>query len=394
MTETVLVLEVHAKASLPILESARRHGRRVVAGAPLRCCAGMFSRYPHERVVYPSPITAPDTFRSWLRQFVKDRRPDMLYPAGDAATAACAEMQDELRRHTRLVLPPNERFAIGRSKVGTLKAAREAGVAIPETWFCEHESPDLVAARARYPCLIKPSVSAGARGITRVETPGELVQRLPCVQEEYGECYVQDYVPQTAMQYKVDMIITEGAAVLAGVAYEKLRYYPPNGGSSVLNRTANRSDIIDAAAAVARTIGWHGFIDFDFITDPRDGQVKLMEINPRFPESFRATYAAGLDMVEMLWDMAHGRTPPAVTEYRVGQYLRFLPGDIMWLLTSRDRREHLRSWLTFFSRDLHYQVCSWRDPGAIIGYLAENLLVLLDAKKRRARFRTEQARHG
>ncbi|MCP5523497.1 MAG: ATP-grasp domain-containing protein [Verrucomicrobiales bacterium] len=303
-------------------------------------------------------------------------------------------MQEELRQWTRLVLPPYDKFAVGRSKVGTMKAAQEAGVAIPDTWYFEDSEPARVAASVRYPCLIKPSVSAGARGITRVENPKELLQRLRPLQEQYGECYVQDYVPQTGMQYKVDMIMANGTAVVGAVVYEKLRYYPPNGGSSVLNRTASRPDIIAAAAAVARTIGWHGFIDFDFITDPRDGAVRLMEINPRFPESFRATYAAGLDMVEMLWEMAHGRIPPSVSDYRVGQYLRFLPGDVMWLLTSKRRRAHWRSWLTFWGRDLHYQVCSWRDPGAILGYLLENLFILFEPKQRKARFRTEQARRG
>lgn len=392
MKPTVLILEVHTKASLPVIESAHRHGRRVIVGSPARCCTGMFSRYPDERVVYPHPTKEAPAFRDWLRGFLRERRPDMLYPTGDPVTAACAEMQDELRQWTRLLLPPLEAFNVGRSKVGTMKAAVRAGVAIPDTYYFDDETPTQMAARIRYPCLIKPSISAGARGITRIESAEELLRELPGLQQQFGECYVQDYVPQTGMQYKVDMVMTREGTMLAGVAYEKLRYYPPNGGSSVLNRTADRPDIVAAAAAVARTIGWHGFIDFDFITDPRDEVVKLMEINPRFPESFRATYAAGLDMVEMMWELAHDRVPSPVHGYRIGEYLRFLPGDVMWLLTSKDRRQHWRSWLTFFARNLHYQVCSFRDPGAILGYLAENVLILFDRRQRKARFRTEQAR--
>jgi len=394
LAESVLVLEAQAKAALPIIESAWRHGRRVIAAAPVRCCTGLFSRYPGERLVYPSPIASPQAFRDWLAGTVQAKRPDMTYPTGDPVTAACAEMQDDLVRSTRLVLPPADVFRVGRSKALTLQAAHAAGVPIPDTWYVG--PPDLaeVARQVRYPSLIKPSVSAGARGITRVESAAELVQKFPAIVDEYGECFVQDYVPQTGMQYKVDILIDHGAEVHAGVVYEKLRYYPPNGGSSVLNRTVERPDILCAAVDVARQIGWHGFCDFDFITDPRDGRVKLMEINPRFPESMRATVAAGLDMVEMMWEMAHGRQPAAATEVKVGQYVRFLPGDVMWLLTAKNRRGQFRSWLRFFGRDLHYQVCSWRDPGAIVGYLAENTLLLFDRKKRAHRFRTEQARRG
>ena len=67
MKPTVLILEVHTKASLPVIESAHRHGRRVIAGSPARCCTGMFSRYPDERVVYPHPTKEAPAFRDWLR---------------------------------------------------------------------------------------------------------------------------------------------------------------------------------------------------------------------------------------------------------------------------------------------------------------------------------------
>ena len=135
----------------------------------------------------------------------------------------------------------------------------------------------------------------------------------------------------------------------------------------------------------------HGY-DFDFILDPRDGVVKLMEINPRFPESFGATYAAGLDMVEMMWEMAHGREPAPCLEYAPDQLLRFLPGDLLWILTSPEKWRQLGSWLTFVSPRLRYQVVSLRDPGPVLGYLLENLSVLLNADRRAKRFRMGQVR--
>ena len=116
-----------------------------------------------------------------------------------------------------------------------------------------------------------------------------------------------------------------------------------------------------------------------------------MEINPRFPESFRATCCAGFDMVEMLWAMGCNREPEPQLSYLENQYLRFLPGDVMWLLTSRDRRPQLRSWFRFCGQNLDYQVCALNDPGPIIGYLLENFWISLDSRKRAERFRLKQA---
>jgi D-aspartate ligase len=390
--DTVLVLDTQNKAALPIIESAWRKGRHVIAAAPHRCCVGMFSRFTGSRVLSPNSDGDARGYTNWLSNFVNSRRPTMVYATGDSATAIVAQCQAELRKHTQLVVPPDDVFAVGRDKILTLQAAERAGVAVPATWFPHQDGLDAVLPRVRFPSLIKPAISAGARGIVKVTTADAIRQSLPGVEAQFGRCFLQEYVPQTGMQYKVDVVIGTGGRLLAGVVYEKLRYYPPNGGSSVLNRTVRRPDILEGAVRLLSDIGWYGFADFDFIEDPRDGLVKLMEINPRFPESFRATYCAGYDMVEMLWDMAHGREPDPQLSYREDEYLRFLPGDLMWLLTSRNRSSQLLSWFRFFGRNLHYQVCALNDPGPIIGYLLENLFIALNSRRRAERFRLKQAR--
>lgn len=388
----VLILEAQSKASLPVIESCHRQGLRVIAAAPYRCCAGKFSRFVDTRVLSPSVAAPDDAFYKWLLGYVAAQTIDQLLPTGDPATEIVARHQDELRRHTRLVLPGYEVFRVGRDKILTLQAAQRAGVPIPKTWYPHESNAETVARAAVYPSLIKPAISAGARGIVKVADVGEFLRLLPGLEAQYGRCFLQEFVPQTGMQYKVDAVVGPQGELLTAVVYEKLRYYPPNGGSSVLNRTIDGPIIREHAARVLREIGWYGFCDFDFIEDPRDGQVKLMEINPRFPESFRATCVAGVDMVEMLLGLAHGRAVQPRLSYRTGQYLRFLPGDIMWWFTSKDRWSQWRSWCRFFGRDLDYQVCSLSDPGPIVGYLLENLFVFLDRKKRAERFRLQQAR--
>ncbi|HQN10203.1 MAG TPA: ATP-grasp domain-containing protein [Thermoanaerobaculia bacterium] len=388
----VFVVESAAKAALPIIRSAAAMGRSVVAGAATRVCAGMFSRFVRERLVYPDPTQDPDGFTEALLRSVRERDVEMLYPVGDVASDLIARHQDAFRKVTRLVLPPYRSFVRGRDKIMTLQAAAAAGVPIPSTWYPDERSLDEVVRRASYPCLVKPAISAGARGITKAETPEALRSAFPSVEAKYGRSFVQDWVPPGGAQFKADAIMGREGSLLAAVVYEKLRFYPPAAGSSVLNRTVRRPDIVEQVRAMMVALEWSGFCDFDFISDPRDGQVKLMEINPRFPESYGATYAAGLDMTEMLWEMAHGREPEPITEYLTDQYLRFFGGDLLWFVTSRDRWRQLGSWLTFVSPRLRYQVFSIRDPGPALGYLLENLQAALSPQRRAARFRLSEAR--
>jgi len=386
---TVLVLGAHNKASLPVIESSAAHGRRVIAASPRRYCVGFYSRCVRERLRYPSAEHEPEAAREFLLRYVSRGHVDVLFPVGDSGTELVARHQEAFRRYTRLALPPYDVFRAGRDKVLTLQAAARAGVAIPRTWYPHEATVEAVAREAAYPCLIKPAISAGARGITLVRTPEELVALFAGVEARFGRAFVQDFVPQTGLQYKVDAVVGQGGRALAGVAYEKLRYYPPTGGSSTCNRTVRRPDLVEAALRVLAELAWFGFADFDFITDPRDGLVKLMEINPRFPECYRAVSAAGVDMTELVYRLAHGEEPEPQLACRPGRYVRFLPGDLLWFLTSPDRWKHLGAFLDFWSPDVEYQVVSRRDPGPILGYVLEN--VMLSRAELASRFRLKQA---
>ena len=390
--KSVLVLEVHAKASVPVLESCAAMGLHVVGGSWKKYCCGFYSRATAERLRYPCPDREPEQCITSIRDFLKQRSIDVLFPVGDVMTDLIARHQDELRRCTGLVLPPYPTFVQGRSKILTLKAAERAGCPIPATWYPHEQTLADMVTDLTYPVLIKPDIAAGARGITVCNSAAEVLSRFEQTESHFGRCFIQEYVPQTGMQYKVDAVVDEQQQLLAGVVYAKLRYYPPTGGSSVLNRTEHRPDILESACRVLRELRWAGFCDFDFITDPRDNTVKLMEINPRYPESFRATVAAGVDMTRIIYQLARGETPEPQLDYREGRYLRFLFGDIMWFLTTRENRWAARpSFFDFFRSDTLYQLERARDWGIVIGYLLENLSILWDKKARRFRLRRDHA---
>jgi hypothetical protein len=97
--------------------------------------------------------------------------------------------------------------------------------------------------------------------------------------------------------------------------------------------------------------------------------------------------AAGLDMTELVYQLAHGADPAPQVACKEGRLVRFLPGDLLWFLTSPDRFKDLGSFLDFWSANVSYQLTSARDPGPIMGYMLENLAILFDREARQSRFR-------
>ena len=392
---TVLVIEASAKAALPLMESLAQSGLRVAAASSTKVNSGFFSRVCSERHVYPSCRDKPEEFKKWLLAFLRRRRIDQLFPVGHYGTLAVSEIQDEIRLHTRLVMPSHDIFCNGYAKVPTLKTALKADVPMPDSWFPKELEGGLDAAIEQiehWPVLIKPSIGVGANGIVWCYGPDDVRRYWQEISAQHGSCFLQDFVPPGGMQYKVDMLVNERQQLLAGVVYGKTRMYPPDGGSSVLNFTVKRTDILDYAYQMLVALRWVGFCDFDFVVDPRDGVPKLIEINPRFPESFRMGTSVGIDFPRMIYDLAHGRCVEPVNGYPINRFLRFLPGDLMWFLrvNNRQRFGTWPSWFRFFYPDTTYQICSLRDPGPIVGYMLENFLALIcDRQTRRSRFRLD-----
>jgi predicted ATP-grasp superfamily ATP-dependent carboligase len=188
------------------------------------------------------------------------------------------------------------------------------------------------------------------------------------------------------LQYKADLFLGSDQQLKAGIVYSKLRYYPVNGGSSVVNRTVIHPEIIEHATRLLRAMHWQGFADFDFITDPRDGVPKLMEINPRIPNCFRITQAAGIDFAGMIARHAMGEDSPAIESYQTDVYLRYLPLDVLWFVQSPDRFRAQPSFFKFFGKNLHDQILSLRDPGPLLGFCLDNVIALFERKARAARY--------
>ncbi len=390
----ILVFEAEAKSSLPVAESFHRRGFRVVAASSRRCCASYYSRSVRERIAMPSEVHEPDACLAFLLRLVRRRRFEMIVPLGDIVTGLVSQHRDEFARYSKFVVVPYDTFRLGRDKVETMKAAARCGVPLPNTWYPEERALDQIAREVEYPVLVKPAVANGARGIHYVHDQGELIRTYDEVFRAFGRTFVQELIPHTGMQYKADIILDRDGTLLAGVAYNKIRYYPPAGGSSVLNKSVRYPELLDHAARLARGIGWFGMCDFDFIHDVRDNAPKIMEINPRFPESFRMCAIAGVDFPEILHRMACGEKVRPVLEYKTDRYLRFLAGDALWFLTTRGQRFRTRpSFFNFFDPSTTDNLWSLRDPGPMIGYLLENGLIMLNARERAFRYRLEQARH-
>ena len=382
----VLIVGAEENPSLPIIKSLSSKGIEVHVASHKRVCVGFFSKYAHRRFVYPSPYSCEQDFLASLCAYVKREEFSVTFVTGDKPTDLLVRNKDLFAKHTSLPLVDFERYVNCRDKTRTMKIAQRVGVPTPKTYYPEEEPVAEIAKQLTYPAVLKPNTSDGARGISYPKSADELVRLYHATVANYGSCHIQEYIPHTGMQYKAELVLDRNSEVKGWCVYNKLRYYPPTGGSSTLNSTLYRKDILESGAKILRELKWFGMGDCDFIEDPRDGTPKLMEINPRFTRSIKICVVAGVDFPYLLYKIALGEPVPSVLDYQPGVFLRYLPADIAWFIKSKDRFRTSPSFFSFLGKNLTDEIISLQDPGPALAYLFSKGCSRFDDKQRHYHF--------
>lgn len=381
----VLVLDGEMQSSWAIIESLSKRGITVGAGSESRLAMSFFSRHVRERWIYPSPAASSSRFIEKLLSIVRKGKYDIVLPILDVTTQVVVKHKDLLSQETRVPIVGYETFMKCRDKSQTMRIAQRENIPCPKTYFPDEESIEKLREKMSYPILIKPCVSHGARGIKRVNENGELIPAYETVKREYGACIFQEYIPHSSLQYKAQFFLDKNGDLKAAIVFSKIRYYPVSGGTSTINCTVKRNDIVQNGLRLLRKMNWYGYADIDLIQDPRDGIAKIMEVNPRVTGSVKIALTAGVDFAYMLYKLATDEEVPSYCNYKTGVYLRYLPLDILWFLESPYRFHAQPSFFKFFGRNIHYQTLSLSDPGPAVGYILRHIAALLSSQGRKDR---------
>jgi len=383
----VFMIGAEENPCLPFIHSLAGKGIEVHVGSFKKICAGFFSRFPKKRFLYPSPLRDEGGFVDKVSSILKDGKYDVTFVFGESNAYFVTKHRGAFERYTRLPINDFDTYMQCRDKKNTLKAAQPAGVPTPRTWFPDEEDIRVIARKVTYPVVLKPNVSVGARGLSYPVCPEELVNSYKKTKERYGECHIQEFIPPGGGQYKAEIFLDNNLNLVAWCVYEKIRYYPPAGGSSTLNRTANRRDILELGTKVLKEIGWTGVGDCDFICDPRDNTPKLMEINARITRSIKICCLAGVDFPYLLYKMAMGEDLKPNLNYKVPVYMRYLLGDVLWFFRSKDRFNSKPGFFESFFRGYSEEIFSLDDPLPFFGFSLSIAFEMLDKEARRKRLR-------
>lgn len=355
----ILLFGIDGTQALPIAKSLYKAGYRLIGTYHDKLAYGTHSRYIQEKIRLES--TDEKSIVDELIGIIKARGIATIIPFGDSTAEILSKHKAELSRYARLTIPDYPTFMAAYDKNKLMELCREKGYPHPMTVDLSKFHDDRALLEFPYPALIKPNITTGGRGMTIVNSYDEYKDKIEGITSKYGDCHLQQFIPPGGRQIKVQVFLDKKNNNSIGSVIWKQRFYPEKGGSSSCNVTIDSPELIEMCTAVLRDLKWEGFADFDLIEDPGDGQLKIMEINPRFPACLKSAVESGIDYGNLLVDYTLGN-PIKEYRYRPGAKLRHIGFECLWFISSKNRFRTKPNWFNWLSPRLYFQDFSISDP--------------------------------
>jgi len=200
---------------------------------------------------------------------------------------------------------------------------------------------------------------------------------------------VQEFIPQkNGMQYQAEAFLDGDCKTKVCMVIEKPRFFPVKGGTSSANVTIDHPEINKISRRLLEGLKWKGAADVDYILDPRDNSVKILEINPRVTAGIKIAFAAGIDFADLHLKLAMGEKIPVTDNYKLGIYCRNFFLDILWYIYSdRKMKKNTRPpFFRFFGHNVVDQLFSCDDPFVPLGFFLHMVKKYMNMSRLRAKF--------
>lgn len=353
--------------------------------------SGYATKYLHHRYKSPDVHLQEESFKNYFYEHLKVHQYDLIIPMGDASAYFLSREKENVEQqyNTACAVETYATFELANDKQKLMELCERYDIVHPKTRELSIEVMDSVADYVGFPAMIKPNLSAGAKGIVKVETKEEIHTKLPPIVKEFGKCTLQQFVEQPDYYYNVMLFRRSDGKTAASTIIKIRRFFPLKGGTSCYSETVEQPFLLKQCERCLECLNWHGFADFDVLEDNATGELKIIEINPRVPSSLQASFAAGVNFAEIFVDEYLGKGAKVfdMANYKTGQQVRWFGLDVMWFLMSPQRFSYNPSWFRFWGENVSYHDGSWRDPLPMIAGCFQGVLKYLDPNFRKAKLK-------
>jgi D-aspartate ligase len=209
-----------------------------------------------------------------------------------------------------------------------------------------------IAAKTEFPtvakCINAGDTPASSPRVVIAQDKEQLLEAYRLMESPKGaNVMLQEYVPGTPETvWMFNGYFDEQSECRIGITGKKIRQSPPYTGATTLGVCEANDTVHETTTRLMKALGYQGILDIGYRFDHRDGQYKLLDVNPRIGGSFRLFVANdGSDVLRAMYlDLTGQRLPHS----RAVEGRRWIvePLDVVSSITYRRRGDiTLPGWL-------------------------------------------------
>src|SRR5215475_3435025 len=313
-------VESASHGALGVLRSFGRLGVPVHAVACNRRTAAFSSRYCVGKYVWNVANGHPEKSVKFLLDVSrKIGGRSILIPTDDKALLFCVSCAEILREQFLFPDMCPKLIRNLSSKEGMYNLAKKHGVPTPEAAFPKSRQDVLeFVSRATFPVMVKgvfASVLLKTTGqkMFIVRTASELLEKYDAAEDLANPNWMlQEYIPGgDDTVWMLDGYFNDRSECLVSFTGKKIRQYPVFHGSTSLGICIENETVRRTTTEFMKNLGYKGILDIGYRYDARDGQYKLLDVNPRIGSTFRLFVAEnGMDVARAMYLDLTGQPVP------------------------------------------------------------------------------------
>ncbi|MDX6718153.1 MAG: hypothetical protein QOJ63_407 [Solirubrobacteraceae bacterium] len=304
-------------------------------------------------------------------------RPGVLIPTSDAACELVCRRRDEIPATLASFESATSGHLELMNKERLYAVAAEAGVLAP--WVrvaADRATLDRLAGEVEFPCILKGAMGhdarrAGGHATRRVDSPAELLTFGRTALDDGHRLLVTALVPGDESRLEGAVTIRDRAGEYAlSYGRRKLRQYPPDYGGVSLMVAEPAPGTVAMAHTLLDHVGFHGVSSLEAKRHENSGELVLIEVNVRLPQSWGLSRANRSDGSWRLYRVLAGLPLEPPPGPRSGAKVLLPQLDLLTLAEHQragrlDAREVVRS----LSGVRDWGAFSWRHPAPALAFL-------------------------
>ncbi len=355
---TVLLMEASSRQVLPMARAFHKLGYRVITVCEKRTDLGAVTRFSDINYSIAKVDSDAEVANAKYNKIIMDEKINLVVPLSDFSAEIAARNKVEWnKKGIQVAVNDWDIFVMAYDKLNTMRVCMENAIPCPATILVD-ENKEVDFSKVKYPVVVKPRSACGSIGFHIVNNEDVLKKLL--ADKSHGPLLIQEFIPQSGRQYNAHFFMDEKQDVKTAICTQKCRWFPIDGGASTLCRTVDRADILSCCEKLLKKIGWVGYCDLDLMEDPRDGSVRIIEINARISANVKICFAVGADIAKQIDQLYFSNAVDKVNSYECDRRLRCMHTDLLWFVKSPMRLKSDPSWFDIARQT--DQIWSWDDP--------------------------------